>query len=167
MNYKIKTRLVNKKDINAVKIVLSDWLSKKEVIYYTQSIKDIISTSLLKPKYDGHYYVAIANQKIIGVAGFRMPLPKLLKFASTKNPAELCMLYVAAKHRGGKGVGTALLNHVINQAKKRKYKELIVRSAKKFKKTGWGFYDHMGFNRVGELLPPDSKTISQVWSKKI
>lgn len=167
INYEIKIRPVDKKDISAISSIFSDWLSKDEVDHYTKAIQDIISSSSSKPKFDSHYYVAIFNHNVIGIVGFRIPLPKLLKFASTKTPAELSVLYVAKEHRGGKGVGTALLNHVINQIKKRKYEELIVRSSEKFKDTGWGFYDYSGFNRVGELLSPNSKTMSQIWTKPI
>jgi len=163
----IDIRPAETKDLPAIGSILSDWLSKDEVDHYTKSVKDIVSGSSSKPQFDSHYFVAVLNQEIIGVAGFRTPLPKLLNFTSTSKPAELCMLYVAKDHKGKKGAGKALLDFVISQAIEKGYEELVVRSAEKFKDTGWGFYDHMGFTRVGELLPPDSKTMSQVRTKKL
>jgi GNAT superfamily N-acetyltransferase len=167
MKNKPEVRSLDENDIDSVSNVLSDWLSKEEVDHYIKSIQDIIVSPSPKPKFDSHYYVALLNEEIIGVAGFRVPIPKLVKFASTKTPAELCMLYVAKEHRGGKGIGTILLNHIIDQAKIQGYQELIVRSAEKFVDTGWGFYDHMGFDRVGQLLPSGSEKKSQIWSKKL
>lgn len=167
MGLKIEARPVDEKDLEAIKRVLSDWLSVEEVKHYTESIREIVSTSLPQPKFDSHYYVAIFCGGIVGVAGFRMLNPMLLQFATTKTPAELCMLYVAKEHRGGKGVGTALLNYVIDEVKKRKYEEIIVRSAEKFADTGWGFYDKMGFCRVGQLQQSETEKKSQIWAKKI
>ncbi|MBU1119575.1 GNAT family N-acetyltransferase [Patescibacteria group bacterium] len=165
MKYKFEISPINQKDLDTVNTILSDWLSKEEVDHYVKSIENIISKSTSKPKFDSHYYVATFEGKVVGVAGFRKPNPKLLEFTTTKTPAELCILYVDKEHRGGKGVGTALLNHIIKQAKKRKYKEFIVRSAEKLSDTGWGFYDNMDFDRVGRLSPPEYEKVSQVWVK--
>lgn len=162
MNKSTVIRKAKKQDIDAIRFILSDWLTAEEVDYYTKRIGVLIS----EPKYDTHYFVALLNNKIVGVAGYRQPVPKILKFASSIKPAELCLLYVDNEQRGH-GVGTALLNFVIEQAKAKGYNELVVRSADKFAKNGWGFYDRIGLIRVGQLLPPESETISQIWTKKI
>jgi len=167
MKHKVEIRPMDNKDIKAVSKILSDWLTKEEVDHYTKSIQEIVSDSFSTPKFNSHYYVAIYGEDIVGVAGFRIPNPKLLKFATTKTPAELCMLYVAKEHRGGKSVGTVLLDHILDQVKDKKYTELIVRSAEKFTNTGWGFYDKKGFNRIGQLSPPEAEKVSQIWTKKI
>jgi len=166
MENKIEIRSVNKNDLSAISEVLLDWLTAEEVEHYIKQIHDIISDTS-GPKFDSHYYVAVLDKVVIGLVGFREPLPKLLKFTTKAKPAELCMIYVSNKHRGGQGVGTALLNYVIKELVARKYDELVVRSAEKFSDTGWGFYDSLGFERVGQLLPPESETKSQVWLKQL
>lgn len=152
-------------NLNDIKSILSDWLSPEEVEHYLDNIKQSIQQSPDSLKFDSHFIVAISDNMVIGIAGFRKLLPKLLKFSNTKNPAELSMLYVSNKHRGGKGIGTALLNEIIDLTKKRNYAELIIRSSIRFEKTGWGFYDQFsGLERVGQLLPPENKNISQIWA---
>lgn len=153
-------------DLGAINAVLLDWLSDQETLHYTKTINEVVLDSTTEPVFDSHYYVAIFGKEVIGVVGFRTPNPKLLQFSTTQKPAELCMLYVTKQYRGGRGVGTALLQYVMEEAQKRKYEELLVRSSEKFSDTGWGFYDKMGFARVGTLAPPECKT-SQIWTKKI
>lgn len=162
-----KIRSISEENISVVRKILSDWLGKEEVDHYTESIQAVISDSPSEPKLDSHYYIAELGKNVVGVTGFRIPNPKIVKFATARKPAELCMLYVAKEHRGGRGVGTALLDHVIDQAKSKEYEELLVRSSEKFADTGWGFYDHKGFKRVGELLSEETGKKSQIWSKRI
>ena len=164
-NKSIEVKPLTKKDLNVVSNILLDWLSKEETDYYVKAIRGIVSDSS-NPTLDSHYYIALLGGEIVGVAGFRELNPKLFKFAFTKKPAELCMLYVSKKHYRKQGIGTTLLNFVITQVKKRNYKELMVRSAEKFIDTGWGFYDRMGFDRVGKFLSAESKKISQIFIKK-
>lgn len=154
------------KHLSAVSKILSTWLTKEEAEHYISSIQEIITNRKEKLKFDSHYFVAVTDHKIIGVAGFRSAHPKLLEFATTNKPAELCMLYVA-KNYIGKGAGQALTEYVIEKIRKKKYKELMVRSAEKFRETGWGFYDKMEFERAGELKAAGSEALSQVWTKKI
>lgn len=166
MDQEIKIRPLDQTDLKKIDRILSDWLSKEEVDHYLDSIQAILSDPSPTPKFDSHYYVAVLDDQVVGLSGFRQPNPKLLQFAHTQAPAELCMLYMAKEHRG-KGIGKSLLNHVVHQVQKRHYQELIVRSAKKFINTGWGFYDKMGFARVGQLDQADDQKVSQIWFKKI
>lgn len=151
-------RPLEPKDFPALVLVLADWLSKEECDYYEIEIRNI----LVEEKFDCHYYVAVLEAKVIGVVAYRSLQPKLLEFSTTEKAAELNLFYVAKEYRGGQGVGTALLNYLINQIKTSAYQELIVRSAAKFKDRAWGFYDKMGFTRLIKDLSE-----SQIWSKKI
>lgn len=166
MKLKVAIELANRENLGEINRILSDWLAPEEVDYYIKSIRKIVCSASLPPKFDSHYYVAASGAEIVGVAGFRQPTPKLLPFAKTENPAELCMLYIASNHRC-KGVGTALLKHLAGLIKDRGYEELIVRSAERFADTGWGFYDEIGFERVGRLSDKESGKISQIWTKHL
>lgn len=163
----IKIRSATTEDLGDINSVLSEWLSLKEVAHYLDLIKQSIEQSPGSLKFDSHFFVAESDKKVIGLAGFRKLLPKLIKFSNTNNPSELSMIYVSNKHRGGK-VGTTLLNEIIEQTKNKNYTELIVRSSDRFIKTGWGFYDKFpGMKRVRQMLPPESEGVMQIWTKDL
>jgi L-amino acid N-acyltransferase YncA len=167
MNTDIEIRSATIEDLEMIKSIFSEWLSSEETEHYTEAVRQRIEKSPESIKYGNHYFVSVLDGTVIGVAGYRKPIPKLQQFVSTDNPAELSMLYVTSSHRGGKGIGTALLSTIIDQTKKEGYLELVVRSSEKFKDSGWGFYDKFeDLERVGQLTPPESKQVSQVWAMK-
>lgn len=166
MRLEVEIKSLSLNDLDAVPVILADWLSSEEVLYYTKQIRENLLDSD-GSKFDSHYYGAFFKGKLIGLAGRRSLLPKLLPYASSLKPAELNMLYVGQNYRGGQGVGTSLVDYVATQAKEAGYSELIVRSALKFEDTGWGFYDHLNFQRIAKLLTPNSEVEFQVWSKPI
>jgi len=162
----IKIRSAKIEDLGDINSVLSEWLFPEEVIHYLDLIKQSIKQTPGSLEFDSHFIVAESDKKIIGLAGFRKLLPKLIKFSNTNNPGELSMIYISNKHRGNK-IGTTLLNEIVDQTKKRNYTELIIRSSDRFKDSGWGFYDNFsGAEKVGQLLPPESEGISQIWTIK-
>ncbi len=154
-------------DVPSIKVILQEWFQDEELEAYIKTVEYGIQEVGDAKKFDYHYYVACFEKKVIGVGGIRKPHPKLKQFTHTENPAGFSMLYVTKDHRGGKGVGSKLFQHMVQEVKNRGYTELVVRSSILFKESAWGFYDKMpGLERVGQLTPPESKRISQIWVMK-
>jgi len=155
------------KDVPSIRTILKEWFQGDDLEHYIEAVKEGVQGKGDSEKFDYHYYVASFEDEVIGVGGIRKPHPKLVKFANTENPVGFSMLYVSKNHRGGKGVGSKLFQHLVKEAKIRGYAELVVRSSILFKDSAWGFYDKMpGLERVGQLTPPESKRISQIWAMK-
>ena len=151
-------RPIRIEDLKQVEAIIKPWLSTEEISGYLRTIRDVIQ-SATPSKYNNHFFVAVSDNKVIGIVAFRIPLPKLLPYSSTDNPAELNMLYVLDSYHGT-GVGSALINKIINRTKKLKYTELIIRSAIRFKDVGWKFYDQFnGLHRVGLLYPSNPEKL--------
>lgn len=168
----IKIRPVGFSDIPTIKEIFSMWMIDEvtgntdldEVDHYVNFVRESIQGTKDSKKYDSHYMVAINEDKeIVGVVGYRKPIQKMMSYTLSNNPAEIASLYVS-KEKRKKGIGTQLLKAMEKQLKKRGYKEVVVRSGKRHKKTGWGFYDKLNkYKRVG-MLTKGGKT-SRVWRK--
>lgn len=159
-------RSVTKQDLGAVEKILSAWLTNEETEHYLGFIKNSIDKSKESLQFDSNYLIAETKDKeVIGILGYRKPIPKMMPFAQTQNPAELNMLYVLPKKRGGQGVGTALVKEMENILNQKEYTEIIIRSAKKFETSGWGFYDQLpGFKRIA-ILNEENSEEAQIWNK--
>lgn len=164
-----KIRPIASDDLSASKKILSSWLNAEEVEHYFGFIKNSLDKQTGSLIFDNHYFVAETQDKeVIGIIGYRKPIPKMIPFAVTKNPLELNMLYVLPKNRQGQGVGTALVNEVEKMMQQKKYTEILIRSAKKFEKSGWGFYDQLpGFKRIALLQESADIDPAQIWQKII
>lgn len=111
-------------------------------------------------KEDYKFFVAEENSEILGVVGFRK-LPDYLKsYAQTNNPVEFYV--VAVKHKGN-GIGQKLKLKLLEEAKKNNFSEILLYSPNSHNES-WGFHDKFGFERVGEITPPDDD-IGQLWRK--
>ncbi|MFH1171596.1 MAG: GNAT family N-acetyltransferase [bacterium] len=159
-------RSVTASDYQTVKSILTAWLTSDEVQHYMKYIQSSVEQTPESKEYDSHYLVAeTLEHEVIGILGYRKPIPKMTPFARTKYPAELNMLYVSPEKRGGQGIGTALTIHLEKELQQKKYTEIVIRSAKRFEQVGWGFYDkYPGFQRVGVLTDLGSED-AQIWSK--
>lgn len=111
-------------------------------------------------KEDSGFFVAEENSEILGIVGLRK-LPNYLKlYALTNNPVELYV--IAVKHKR-KGVGEKLKLKLIKEARRFGFSEILLFSPNSHSKS-WGFHDKFGFERAGEITPPDDE-IGQVWRK--
>lgn len=148
-------------DLKDIEKILIQWTEKEEVDKYMQRIENEIKG---QTKFNMQFVVARdENEKAVGVAGLSDPLPKALKFSKTKNPGEVKILYVDNDTRG-KGVGKKLIKFLEKKAKDDSYSELLVRSARKYCQTAYGFYKHMGYEDVGEIKSGSGK-IMKVFRK--
>ncbi len=114
------------------------------------------------------YFVAEEpDGQVIGVIGMTSPSEVMHQFTVTRNPVELVNAYVAKEHRSGRGVGSALVARLEDEARRREYTEVAFNSGPRYKDTAWGFYDNLpGYSRVGvaEKLYGEGGD-APVWSK--
>jgi GNAT superfamily N-acetyltransferase len=134
-------------DLPGVKAVLAQWTESSEVDKYVKRIEDEITG---KVEFNTRYWAAKESSLVIGVTGLCDPLPKVLPFAKTDRPGELKILYVAGEHQG-KGVGRKIVDFLENEARKEGYKELFARSAAVYRGSAYGFYEKMGYEKVGTV----------------
>lgn len=150
-------------DLKIVEIILKQWTDKEEVVKYLARISSEISGGT---EFNMQFWVARDSGKPVGVIGLSDPLPKVLQFTKTEKPGEIKILYVDSNYQG-KGTGRILVNHIEKKAKEQNYKELIVRSAERYKDTAYGFYEKMGYAKAGILNDEKDGKPMQVFEKII
>ena len=106
------------------------------------------------------YFVADLNSDVVGVAGVRNVPDHMRSFTVTDNPAEL---YIIATKILQNGIGSTLMNKVIDYAREKKYTELVLYSGETHSQY-WSFYDKIGFNRVQESIAPNGEK-GMIWTK--
>lgn len=147
-------RPLRESDIPALKETLEYWLRDDKVVAHDEVEEDIaVMRDSLREDSSRQMFVTEEEDKIIGMMGLAIP-PKdvLLRFAKTDSPSELIMAYVHPDHRGGKGVGTVLINTAQDFAVTKRRKEILLESGPRHRNTGYPFYDlQPGFSRVGQI----------------
>ena len=100
--------------------------------------------------------------------GVRPPDERMLPFAQTDNPLELVNAYVSRKRRK-QGVGTALIKKLEEFALAQGATEIFLNSGPRYRKSGWEFYDKVGYKRValaeGYYQDEEGSYDAPVWSK--
>ena len=110
-------------------------------------LNDYIDANEESTKQNFKFFVAVANEEVVGVAGMRNVPEKMKGFCTTDNAVELYIMAVKYKN---KGVGTTLLEKRIQIAKESGYREAILFGGITHQES-WGFYDTK-FKRVGDTL---------------
>ncbi len=110
------------------------------------------------------FWVAKEGDTVIGVVGLCSPLPKILPFAKTDNPGEIKILYLDRRMQGN-GVGRSLVKYIEKQAIRQEYSELLIRSAEKYRKTAYGFYEKIGYSKIGIIEGENESKRMQVFDK--
>jgi len=134
-------------DLETIGRILIQWTELEEVEKYLHRINSEING---QTEYFMNFWVAKEKDLVIGVGGLARPLPVILSMAKSKNPGEIKILYIDNNYRG-KGVGKEVINFLENEAKNQNYKELFIRSAKRYQNTAYGFYEKMGYAKLCEL----------------
>lgn len=165
-------RFAKKRDLPYLKRILEMWV-KWEGKVLTEEVEgdlDHVRRNLnaFESEVNERYLVAEdLTGRILGMMGLVFePKAPLKPFARTDRPMELVRAYVDDDFRGGKGVGTALIKHIESLAKSKGATEILLDSVPRYEKSGHGFYDKMGYQRVGtipNLYGPDGTAI--VWQK--
>ena len=148
-------------DLEQIKTILCQWTEPAEVEKYLLRFTNEING---QTEYGMQFWIAEDNGVVMGVVGLSDPMPNLLTFAQTKNPGEIKILYVDGQSQG-KGIGKELINFIQMEAAKKRYSELLVRSAQKYKLTAYGFYEKLGYTNLG-AVGSESKQM-QVFGKVI
>ena len=157
-------------DIPALREIVGHWLRDFGRIAYNEVDEDMeILRESLRDQSDKSIFVAETPEgKVVGIMGLASkPKQQLLPFTKTDDPCELIIAFVHPEYRGGKGVGTALLNAVQNLAITLGKKEILLESGPRHIETGYPFYDKQpGFKRAGvikDFYGPGEDTM--VWQK--
>ncbi|PIR45446.1 MAG: hypothetical protein COV09_01410 [Candidatus Vogelbacteria bacterium CG10_big_fil_rev_8_21_14_0_10_50_13] len=109
---------------------------------------------------DRGFWVAEEKGEILGIVGFKKLADYLRPYALTDNPVEFYI--IAVKHKR-QGVGTKLKLKLIDEVKNLGFSEILLFSPGSHDES-WTFHDNLGFERVGEVTPPDDE-IGHVWRK--
>lgn len=150
-------------DIEDIGRIMSAWTDKEEVDKYLERIRNEIGGLT---EFNLHFWVAKEDKKVVGIMGLCNPIPRILTFAKTDKSGELKILYLDPNFRG-KGIGKKLLEFVQNEAVKQGYKEILVQSAKRYEDTAYGFYEKMGYKKVGQIYNTSDPLPMQVFEKEL
>lgn len=144
-------RPIKQEDIPHLKPILETWVRWEGNIIEEEVDSNLKEMTLsAQGKGDVRYLTATtADGLVIGVMGFRSPHRKMKPFAITTNPCELVNAYVSKDYQRGKGVGTSLIEKLEQEARKAGFTEVILNSGPRYKYSGWGFYDKVGYERIG------------------
>jgi L-amino acid N-acyltransferase YncA len=139
----------------------SDLEAVKEIfaLYWTDpEFLEELSNELLMN--GSSFWAAEENGVILGIVGFKKLPDYMRPYAITGNPIEFYVIAVRAKR---KGVGKILKQRLIEEARKRGFSEMLLYSPHTHDGS-WDFHDTLGFERVGEITPPEDKS-GQLWRK--
>jgi ribosomal protein S18 acetylase RimI-like enzyme len=149
-------RPLKENDLTDLKRILEIWLrDSREGKLLPEEVKtdmDYLKDSL--KEWGGRRYIVAEDLEgaVVGMMGLSEIKEELRPFVQTKKPIELVNAYVDNDYRGGKGVGTALINTLQEMARDAGSTEILLESGPRYKLTGHEFYDKQpGFERVGIL----------------
>jgi len=153
----MKTREIISSDFVALEEIFSLYWNDPEFV--TELLEEM-GASLLDLSSNSGFLVALNNDEIVGVAGYKT-LPDYLKpFSVTARPVEL---YVIAAKYQRQGIGLILKKAILKEAKKAGFSEILLYSPNTHSDS-WDFHDTLGFERVGMVKPPEDE-LGQVWRK--
>ncbi|MFA5248210.1 MAG: GNAT family N-acetyltransferase [Patescibacteria group bacterium] len=150
----IKLREYKENDKGAVQNIFAIYWTDKE--FLNELTKNIDERKMF-------FYVAEKDGEVIGIAGFGKAPEYLSAHAETKNPAEL---YIVASKLKNEGIGSKLVQKVIEEAKNLSFTEIECYSPETHK-SSWKFYDKLGFKQGGIIKDPDDGYPGMLWMKII
>lgn len=151
-------RELHEGDQKAVQEIFSMYWTDPEFLEELKGEVNLYTNNILKK--DQGFFVAEEGGEILGIVGFKK-LPDYLKvFSATNNPVEF---YVIAVKYKGNGLGLKLKSKLIEETRERGFSEILLYSPKSHSES-WVFHDKLGFERVGEVTPPEDE-IGAVWRK--
>lgn len=117
------TRLLQIEDIGQIIPILETWIRDSETgELLPEEILNLLRAMSESARGEGDRTYLVAESAfdgIVGVIGLRQPEERMLPFTVSENPAELINAYVSKEHRGGKGVGSALVATLEQEARQR------------------------------------------------
>lgn len=142
------TRALEPKDLQAAEGIFD--------LYWFGDFRSHLSKRLRSPEFN--WIVAEKNGEVVGVAASREAPPTMRDYTQTDRVIEF---YVAAAKHKDRGIGTALREERIKQARDSGYKEAVFFSGETHKDS-WDFHDNSDFKRVGRHTAPDGED-GYVW----
>lgn len=147
-------RPLSRGDIPHLKPILETWIrnmTTHEILIYEVQEDSASLRASFKGGNSREYFVAQTPQgKVVGMMGLSTPKEPLYPFVTTATPVELVNAYVDRNYRAGQGVGSALVNKLVERAVFRGFTEILLDSGPRYRHTGWGFWDKQpGFRKVG------------------
>ncbi len=150
----MKIRDYNEKDKSAIQNIFTKYWTDEE--FLSELAKNI-------DEYKMRFYGAEKDGEVVGVAGFREAPEYLRVYAETKNPAEL---YVVASKLQNEGIGSMLVQKVIDEVRKLNFTEIECYSPETHN-SSWKFYEKLGFKKHGIIKDPDDGYPGMLWEKTI
>lgn len=151
-------------DLPDIKKILEYWTDPEGTATYLKRFGNQIKGVTLE--FNLQFWVAKEDKNVVGIGGLCDPLPKILKFAKTEKPGELKILHLDNEYRG-KGIGKMFIQFLQQKAKESGYKELLIRSAAKYKETAYRFYEKMGYEKVGAVKSDNDPELMQVFRQDL
>ncbi|MEI8143389.1 MAG: GNAT family N-acetyltransferase [Candidatus Berkelbacteria bacterium] len=151
----MNTRNIEQSDLSSVRQLLTDWIS--DDIEIDERVDEISQ----KPQ---NFFVAIENESVVGIMGFKPLDEKIIQFASNPNESiEIVSAFVSRAEKR-KGTGKSLVAAIESEARRLHFKEILIWSGPRYRETGWAFYDNLsGYERVGFVDNEDFP----VWKKEL
>jgi len=147
-------RNISGDDFKAIEGIINlYWPNNEFRSHLLERIKSVLDGSQDSVKQGFKYFVAENNSEVVGVIGFRNAPDHMLSFTKTGKSLELYTL--AVKNRGD-GAGRALVEKMFETAKVLGYTEVVLFNPDSLE-TSWGFYDHLGFQRIGSAIAPNGE----------
>lgn len=125
---------------------------------FFKRIKDVVDKTPESIEQSYRCFVAEENGEVVGVGVLRRASEFMKKFTSTDNPAEFYVLAVKYKKRG---IGEALREARIVEARKLGFTEIVLYGAESHKDI-WAFHDASDFKRLTEANAPDGEP-GMIW----
>lgn len=126
-------------------------------LYWSGTFRQHLSGRLASV--DLSWIVAEEDGVVVGVAAWRVAPERMRQYTKNDRVAEF---YVAAAKYKGRGIGTALRNTRITEARNAGYEEAVFFSGNTHQDS-WDFHDNSDFRRVGDAVAPDGEK-GHIWS---
>lgn len=165
-------RAIGPSDLTSLKSILDTWIRDKHTgAVITEEIEEDVRYMSESAQGHGerHYLVAQdTDGSVVGVIGYRRPSEAVQPFTTTTNPTEMVNMFVAGKHRAGRGVGRALFQALEDRIRAEGYSEMVWDSGPRHLKTAWRFYNSLpGVEQAGVAQRRYGDSDAMVWRKAL
>jgi len=151
-------RELKSEDIEGVGNILGLYWSGELKDRFLKRLKDFVARTPESIKEEYKCFVAEENKEVVGIAVFRKVPEHMRQYANTDKAVEFYLL--AAKYKS-RGIGRALGEKELEEAKKEGFTEGIFYSAESHKDS-WGFYDKSNFKRTAPATAPNGEA-GYIW----
>ncbi len=151
-------RNAEEKDLPAIQDILAlYWSGDLRERFYSRIRDTILQTpEMVEQLY--RCFVAEENGEVVGMALLRKVQEFMRPYTSTNNAAEF---YISGAKYKGRGIGRALRDARIREAKRLGFNEILLYSSESHQ-DAWGFHDNSDFKRIGVVLAPNGEP-GTVW----